>query len=87
MKTTYGGGIPSGYVRMSQELEAFYDFYDSDNESVCYEFDSDRDAKRAYGIIFGAVWRRELQVDVKKIGNRIYAKKKLGKAVIECTDR
>ena len=75
MKLSYNVPFPSGVKNMGEELTAFYEFFDSDNQSVCFEFDTEHEAKRCSCNISSARWRRDLPVEIKKIGNKVYVKK------------
>ena len=75
MKLSYNMPFPSGVKNMGEELKAFYEFFDSDNESMCMEFDTNEEAKRCSNNISSARWRRELPVEIKKIGNKVYIRK------------
>lgn len=87
MNITYNVPFPSAaQKRMSPALDAFYKFIDSNNETMELSFDTEMEATKAANSISGAKWRRELPVEIKRIGKRVYVKK-VGKAVTECTDR
>ena len=75
MKLSYNVPYPSGSKNMSEEMEAFYEFYDSDKQTMCLEFDTDEEAKKCACKISSARWRRDLPVEVKKVGKKVYVKK------------
>ena len=79
MKLSYNVQIPSGTKLMGKELEAFYNFYDSENQTMCFEFETDAEAKKCSRNLSGAKYRRELNVEIKKVGNKVYVWKVAGK--------
>jgi hypothetical protein len=50
---------------------------------MCYEFDTDEEAKKCSRNLAGAKYRRELPVEIKKLGTKVYVSK-VGKAVQNC---
>ena len=76
MKITYDVPFPTAaQKRMSPALEEFYKFMDSDNATAAFMFDTDAEATKAASNIAGAKYRRELNVECKKIGKTVYVRK------------
>ena len=76
MNVTYNVPFPTAaQKRMSPALEEFYKFMDSDKQTAAFAFDNDFDAQRAASSMAGAKWRRELNVEIKKIGSTVYVRK------------
>ena len=79
MTISYNMPFPSGTKLMGEELKAFYEFMDTDNQTMCYEFDTEEEAKKCSRNLGSARYRRNLLVDIKKLGNKVYVKKAVTK--------
>ncbi len=75
MKVTYGVKYPSKTKNMGEYVTAFYTFYDSQETSACFECDSAEEAVKCYKNIYGAIWRGELPVALKRIDSKVYLEK------------
>lgn len=75
MKVSYGVKFPRETKNMGEYVKALYKFYDSQETSACFECDSAEEAVKCYKNIYGAIWRGELPVALKRIDSNVYLEK------------
>lgn len=82
MKVSYNIPFPSAQRNMGETLKTFYAFYDdAKSNTMCMEFDTKAEAEKGAACISSARYRMGLGVDIKRIENKVYVKKRKVSAV------
>lgn len=72
MKISYNVKIPTETKNLGENARVFYQFWDSENENMCLEFDTKNEAKACRNCISSIRYRKELPVEVKMVDNKVY---------------
>ena len=80
MKVSYGVKYPSRSKNMGEYVTAFYDFYDSQETSVCYECDSVKEAMKCYKNIYCVKDRNNYPILLKRIDNKVFVERMVREA-------
>lgn len=75
MKVSYGVKYPSRSKNMGEYVAAFYDFYDGNQTSVCFECDTKKEALKCYKNIYCVKERKDLPILLKRLDNKVYLEK------------